>query len=117
MKAILYSISGWVFFDKKKNVQWLKAYLFLISCEGVALFPMVMLLSYFELSLQVAVIYTLVVLGIVKILSFYKTYLIFFKRNGVFLQIFLYFCALEVVPLLALWGGLVLISHYLKINF
>lgn len=117
MKAILYSISGWVFFDKKKNVQWLKAYLFLISCEGVALFPMVMLLSYFDFSLQVAVIYTLVVLGIVKILSFYKTYLIFFKRNGVFLQIFLYFCALEVVPLFALWGGLVLISHYLKINF
>ena len=117
MKAILYCISGWVFFDKKKNVQWLKAYLFLISCEGVALFPMVMLLSYFDLSLQVAVIYTLVVLGIVKILSFYKTYLIFFKRNGVFLQIFLYFCALEVVPLFALSGGLVLISHYLKINF
>lgn len=117
MKAILYCISGWVFFDKKKNVQWLKAYLFLISCEGVALFPMVMLLSYFDLSLQVAVIYTLVVLGIVKILSFYKTYLIFFKRNGVFLQIFLYFCALEVVPLFALWGGLILISHYLKINF
>ena len=47
MKAILYSISGWVFFDKKKNVQWLKAYLFLISCEGVALFPMVLLPSKF----------------------------------------------------------------------
>ena len=25
--------------------------------------------------------------------------------------------ALEVIPLFALWGGLVLISHYLKINF
>ncbi len=46
-----------------------------------------------------------------------KAYIIFFRRNGVFLQIFLYFCALEVVPLFALWGGLVLISHYLKINF
>ena len=117
IKSILYAITGAVFFNKKKNLQWQKAYLFLISCEGVALFPVVMLLSYFDLSLQVAVIYTLVVLGIVKILSFYKSYLIFFKRNGVFLQIFLYFCALEVVPLFALWGGLVLISHYLKINF
>ena len=117
LKTLLYVISGWVFFDKKKNVQWLKSFLFLISTEWVALFPVVMLLSYFNLALQVAVIYTLVVLGIVKILTFYKTYLIFFKRNGVFLQIFLYFCALEVVPLLALWGGLVLISHYLKINF
>ncbi len=117
IKMLLYMLSGWVFFDKKKNEQWLKAYLFLLSCEGVLLFPVVMLLSYFDLSLQVAVIYTLVVLVLVKLLSFYKSYIIFFKRNGMFLQIFLYFCALEVVPLFALWGGLVLISHYLKINF
>ena len=117
IKALLYTIAGLVFFDKKKNEQWLKAYLFLLSCEGVLLFPVVMLLSYFDLSLQVAVIYTIIVLVLVKILSFYKSYLIFFKRNGLFLQIILYFCALEVVPLSALWGGLVLISHYLKINF
>lgn len=117
IKALLYTIAGLVFFDKKKNEQWLKAYLFLLSCEGVLLFPVVMLLSYFDLSLQVAVIYTIIVLVLVKMLSFYKSYLIFFKRNGLFLQIILYFCALEVVPLSALWGGLVLISHYLKINF
>ena len=117
LKAFLYVISGWVFFEKKKNVQWLKAYLFLISCQGVALFPMVMLLSYFDFPLQIAVIYTLTILGLVKLLAFLKAYIIFFRRNGVFLQIFLYFCALEVIPLFALWGGLVLISHYLKINF
>ncbi len=96
IKALLYTIAGLVFFDKKKNEQWLKAYLFLLSCEGVLLFPVVMLLSYFDLSLQVAVIYTMIVLVLVKILSFYKSYLIFFKRNGLFLQIILYFCALEV---------------------
>ena len=117
LKALLYSMTGWLFFDKKKNEQWLKAYLFLLSLEGVLLFPDVMLLSYFDLSLQIAVIYALIVFGLVKILSFYKSYLIFFKRNGMFLQIFLYFCALEVVPLFALWGGLILIGHYLKINF
>ncbi len=117
LKALLYSTTGWLFFDKKKNEQWLKAYLFLLSLEGVLLFPDVMLLSYFDLSLQIAVIYALIVFGLVKILSFYKSYLIFFRRNGMFLQIFLYFCALEVVPLFALWGGLILIGHYLKINF
>lgn len=117
VKALLYSVTGWVFFDRKKNEQWLKSYLFLISCEGLLLFPVIMLLAYFNFSLQTAVVYTLVVVGIAKMLSFYKSYLIFFKRNGTFLQIILYFCALEVVPLFALWGGLVLISHYLKINF
>ena len=88
-----------------------------ISCQGVALFPMVMLLSYFDFPLQIAVIYTLTILGLVKLLAFLKAYIIFFRRNVVFLQIFLYFCALEVILLFALWGGLVLISHYLKINF
>ena len=117
LKSILYSMTGWIFFDKKKNEQWLKAFLFLISCEGVLLFPAIMLVTYFGLSLQTAVIYALVIVGLVKILSFYKSFIIFFRRNGSFLQIILYFCALEVVPLFALGGGLVLISHYLKINF
>ena len=117
MKALLYTFVGWVFFDRKKNEQWLKSFLFLVSCEGAMLFPAVMLLTYFGLSLQAAVIYTLIVVGIGKILSFYKSFIIFFKRNGTFLQNILYFCALEVVPLFALVGGLVLISHYLKINF
>lgn len=117
VKAFLYSLLGWVFFDRKKNEQWMKSYLFLVSCEGVVLFPAIMLMTYFDFSLQAAVVYTLIVVGIAKILSFYKSFIIFFKRKGTFLQIILYFCALEVVPLFALWGGLVLISHYLKINF
>ncbi len=117
LKALLYSIVGWTFFDRKKNGQWLKAYLFLVSSEGVLLFPGVMLLSYFRLSVQIAMIYALIVFGLVKMLSFYKSYLIFFRRNGMILQIFLYFCALEVVPLFSLWGGLVLIGHCLNINF
>ena len=95
----------------------MKSYLFLVSSEGVLFFPAIMLMAYFGFSLQAAVIYTLFVVGMIKILSFYKCFLIFFKRNGAFLQIILYFCALEVVPLFALSGGLVLISHYLKINF
>ena len=117
LKAFFYALMGWVFFDKKKNEQWLKSYLFLTSCEGVMLFPVVLLLTYFNFSLQAAVIYCLVVVGLIKILSFYKSFIIFFRRKGTFLQNILYFCALEVVPLFALWGGLVLISHYLKINF
>ncbi len=117
LKTVLYTVMGWVFFDRKKNEQWLKSYLFLTSSEGVLLFPAIMLMTYFNFSLQAAVIYALIVLGLVKILSFYKSYIIFFRRKGAFLQIILYFCAIEVIPLFALWGGLVLMSHYLKINF
>jgi len=33
------------------------------------------------------------------------------------LQIILYFCTLEIIPLLALWSGLEVIVNALKINF
>jgi len=102
---------------KRKNTQWLKSYLFLVSSQGVLLLPLVMLQAYFELSVQSSLIYVASVLGASKLLSFYKTYLIFFRKKGPFLQIFLYFCALEIVPLFALWGVLTIASNYLKINF
>ena len=46
LKALLYSIVGWVFFDRKKNEQWMKSYLFLVSSEGVLLLPAILLMTY-----------------------------------------------------------------------
>ena len=117
VKAIAYWTCGLVFFEKKKNGQWIKAFLFMISAEGVSLFPLVMLQTYFDLSTESVLIYVSIVIILFKLLSFYKTYTIFFHRSGAFLQIILYFCALEIIPLLALWGVLTMINSYLKINF
>jgi len=117
LKAILYSCLNWVFFDKKKNGQWSNAQLFIHSMEGVAIFPLVLLQVYFDLPMQSAITYALIIIILVKILSFYKCYVIFFRRMGVVLQIFLYFCALEIIPLLALGGILMMIGNYLKINY
>lgn len=117
VKALLYAVVNWIFFDRKKNEQWNKSMLFLSSIEGIALFPMVMLSVYFNLSLQTTVVYTAIVVILVKLLAFYKSYLIFFRKTSVFVQSFLYFCALELMPLGSLWGVLVLTDYYLKINF
>ena len=117
VKALLYAVVNWIFFDKKKNEQWNKSMLFLSSIEGIALFPMVMLSVYFNLSLQTTIAYTAIVVILVKLLAFYKSYLIFFQKTSVFVQSFLYFCALELMPLGSLWGVLVLTDNYLKINF
>ena len=95
----------------------MKAMLFLSAVEGVSLFPLVMLQSYFDISVQSAIIYAAVVLILVKILTIYKGFVIFFRQNGAVLQIILYFCALEIIPILALAGFLVMIVDYLKINF
>ncbi len=116
VKALLYALVNWVFFDRKKNEQWMKAGLFLVSTEGIALFPIVMLLAYFNISIESTIIYCALIIILGKLLSFYKTYLIFFHKNTGIVQSFLYFCAFEMMPLGALWGVLVLTDNYLKVN-
>jgi len=117
VKAVLYSWVNKVFFPGKKNEQWLKCLLFLISFEGLLLWPVVVTYAFFDISLQGVIIYTIFVVIIVKILTFYKGFVIFFKQNVLNVQIFLYFCALEIIPLLTLWGGLAVITNALQIIF
>ena len=91
--------------------------LILSAIEGALLYPAILFQSYFEAPAQNIVIYTVFVLVLVKILTFYKCFVIFFRKNGLFLQIILYFCTLEIIPLLALWGVLGIITNALTINY
>lgn len=117
VKGLLYTFVNAVFFGSRKNMQWMKTLLFITSMEGIMLFPVVLLLVYFDLSMQSVVSYVIIVLILVKMLTFYKCYIIFFRRIDAFLQIILYFCALEMIPLVAFWGALVITGDYLKVNF
>ena len=116
-KVVLYSLVNSVFFDGKKNRQWLKSFLYIYSMEGAMFFPVVILWAYFGLSIQSAAIYVVIVLIIVKILVLFKCFLIFFRQSVVKLQIILYFCTLEIIPLLLFWVAMVYTANSLKINF
>ena len=116
-KSLASTMVNNVFFSRRKNLQFLRSYLFIITIEGVGLFPLVLWVSYFQFSVLEAAIYCIFILTLVKILTFYKTHIIFFKQNRLFLQIILYFCALETMPLVMLWGGLVGITNILKVNY
>ena len=116
VRLLLYTIVNNIFFSKKKNLQYIGSLLFITSLEGVVLFPLVLLLAYFQFSLQNAIYYTATIVILAKILTFYKSYAIFFKQKGGFLQIILYFCALEMIPLMMLWSGLLVITENLKVN-
>jgi hypothetical protein len=117
VKAIVHSIAAITFFGGKKNRQLTHTSLFLTTMEGFFLYPAILLLGYLNVAHQTIIYYVLTVVFLVKLLSFYKCYVIFFRQNGIFLQIILYFCALEIVPLAALWGGLEVMTNALKINF
>ena len=117
VKAILYCLVDWVFFSTRLNEVWLKSYLFLISAEGVLLFPVVILQSYFQTSGQFTFAFAVGVVVLAKLLSLYRCYVIFFRQKGGLLQIILYFCALEMTTLILFWTFIEQISDYLTINY
>ena len=117
LKFLLYAIVNNIMFDGSKNKKFLTSLIFLISMEGVLLFPVLLLCAYFQFPIQNAAIYTFLVVFFFKILIIYKTYIIFFVQKAFYVQIFLYFCALEMVPLLSLWGGLAVLVNHLRVIF
>ena len=117
LKWLLYMFLGWTFFDKNKTNIWLESYSALIYYVGFALFPFVLFLVYFDLSLTNLVIIGSIILIFTKILMFYKWIKLFFHQFSDLFLLILYFCALEIVPCLLLYQGLVQINNILLIKF
>lgn len=116
VKAILYIVANLTFFDTRSNERWLSIYLYILAAQGLLMLPAVLLQVYFDIAIETVLIYTLSVVVLAKILSFYKCYTIFLRRRGGILQLILYFCALEMTPPLLLWGIMVMIIDCFKVN-
>lgn len=116
-KILIYAAVNTVFFGRRKSRMWLKSLLFITSVESVLVFPVALLKVYFDMPSQGVAYSIAFILIITKTLTFYKCFTIFFRGANGFLQIILYFCTLEIVPLSILWGSLALIVKYLEINF
>ena len=117
LKWLLYMFLGWTFFDKNRTNMWLESYSALIYYAGFALFPFVLFLVYFDLSLTNLLIIGTIILIFTKMLMFYKWIKLFFHQFGDLFLLILYFCALEIVPCLLLYQGMVRINDILLIKF
>ena len=117
LKWLIYMFLGWTFFDKNKTNIWLESYSALIYYVGFALFPFVLFLVYFDLSLTNLVIIGSIILIFTKILMFYKWIKLFFHQFSDLFLLILYFCALEIVPCLLLYQGMIQMNNILLIKF
>ena len=117
LKCLLYMFIGWTFFDKNRTNIWLESYSTLIYYAGFALFPFVLFLVYFDLSLTNLLIIGTIILIFAKILMFYKWIKLFFHQFGALFLLILYFCALEILPCLLLYQGMIQINNILLIKF
>ncbi|MGM9705739.1 MAG: DUF4271 domain-containing protein [Prevotella sp.] len=117
VKAGAYWLTGVVFFGRRSTEMWMKSFLFILAIEGVAMFPVVMLQAYFYMPVKATLVCVLLIVLFFRILSMYRTYNIFFVRRRAYLQNFLYFCTLEIMPVVGLLGFLATVSSYLKVSF
>ena len=116
-KWLIYNFVNWIFFNKTRNVIWLESYFNVLIGVGFFLFPLVLLVVYFNLSPQVAPYFVGGVIVIAKILLFYKCFTNFFNKIYGTFHLILYFCALEILPDLVLWQGILLANNLLILKF
>lgn len=113
LKGILYSFVNWIFFDRDSSRRWLDVYFFITCLTGIVLFPLVLLVVYFDLQPQSIILYVGIVVIMYVIVLFYKCFSIFFREKYGFLYLIVYFCTLEIVPFLLLWKVLIVVNECL----
>lgn len=113
LKLALYSFVNYVFFDRRQATQWVEVYFLSILALGLALLPVTLLVVFFDIAFRALAVLFLLILGLVKVLLFYKCGRIFFRYRAGWMHLILYFCALEIFPLLILWRALAYANQYL----
>ena len=116
-KLISYDAVNAILFDRQKIGEWREFYFFTIKLLGFAFTPAVIAILFVpEISFVFVKIYLLILL-----LAYIYTVLnglnkiIFAKRHN-YLDIFLYLCALEFLPMGIVWKSILQVSEFLTIK-
>ena len=113
LKIGVYNFINSIFFERKKKEEWNDSYLLCVLGMGVALLPLALLVVYFDFSFQNTAICFACIIIVDKVLLFYKCHHIFFNYTFGIVHLFLYFCTLEIVPILILFRALIYANNFL----
>lgn len=105
-KQLLFSFVSWIFFTKKQRQEWSKGASFITLSEVVILLPLTMGILFSRPTPQTALLLVVGVLLFIKLLLIYRYHAIFFCKIHCILHLFVYFCTLELTPLLIIWVAL-----------
>ena len=111
-KWLLYGFLGWIFLDKEQTALWMESYSTLLYYLGFVLFPLVLLVVYFNVALPIVALAGVLLFVFLKILTVYKWLRLFCRHLYGCFWVILYFCALEILPCLVLYRGLELLNEY-----
>ena len=102
-KALLYRLVNWVFFDYEQNENWMSAYFLITALTAFILYPLAMV-DLFVTNAQHVVSTCVILVGITyEIMLFYKLFVNFKTKKHGYMTLFLYFCSVELIPIIFLW--------------
>lgn len=100
VKTVIYVMVNGVFFRRDANAKWLSSFFLLCSVASLFLYPLSLVEVYSGADKSVVTYCLLGGLVLCEICLFYRLYVNFCAKKEGFLLIFLYFCNVEVLPLL-----------------
>jgi len=117
VKNLTAAFVNWIFFDKVKRDLWRRSYFFLFSVESILFFLVIISTIFLNLSPTVPLWIILSIGLVIKLLLLYKTFLIFFPKFHGALHLIVYFCTLEIMPILAVFKVLIRVTDELIVKF
>ena len=102
LKRLTCSFVNWIFFRSEKIFTWQRAYTFLFVAEAVFSLVVALVAVYLPVSSEQVLFMSLFLVALFKLLLLFKTYQIFFPKLYGTLHLIVYFCTLELMPLLVL---------------
>ena len=102
MKRMMNSFVNWIFFRSEKIFTMQRAYTFLYVVEAMLSLVFAMAVVYLPIPHEKIMLLAFALIIFVKILLLFKTYQIFFPKMYGTLHLIVYFCTLELMPLLVI---------------
>lgn len=116
-KHLLYSLVNLTLFSKKTSAEWNSFYFFTVKLVGFALAPAAIAILFIpSIPLNFVSIYSILVLilhlctvtsGVLKII---------FTKKVIYMELFLYLCALEFLPTAVVWKSILQLDDFITIK-
>ncbi len=103
LKSLVYYTVNSVFFSTERNRKWMSAYHLMTSLSALLLYPISLLAVFAKVEQEIIIYSLLFTLILYEILLFYKLFANFKTKKYGFVLVFLYFCSVELIPIMSLW--------------
>ena len=107
VKQTLFWVINWTFFDVRRAGLWRYCYANWLMLSGVIAYPCAILMVFMDCSASIVATALLVWIILSEICLLFKAFHIFLTKKYGVLQLFIYLCTLELIPILFIGKALV----------